>query len=140
MPASGGAAVRLSDRVAISGPIISNDGRHIVFLSQRQDGKVVAEFLSAETGKLELEIDVAPAFNGSGACWMPDNRHVAIADLRTGVANLWAISMLGSGPDRQLTHFSSGEIWSCAYSSNGKEIAIARGYSSSDVVLFSNVN
>jgi hypothetical protein len=60
-------------------------------------------------------------------------------DLRTGTPNLWAIPLFG-GPQTQLTHFSSGVIWACAYSSDGKLIAIARGSRQSDAVLFTSAN
>ena len=142
MPVSGGTKVRLSDRAALSPPTLSQDGRHIVFIAQRPDGRIVAANISAETGDLELEKDIPPTYDlNGGACWMPDNRHVAIVDVRTGVANLWAIPVFAGGADRQLTHFSSDRIWrGCSYSSDGKRIAIARGPNTSDVVLFSNTN
>ncbi len=32
----------------------------------------------------------------------------AMVDIRTGVPNLWAISIFKKAPDEQLTHFTSG--------------------------------
>jgi hypothetical protein len=64
---------------------------------------------------------------------------MAAADLRTGTPNLWAIPLSG-GPQTQLTHFSSGVIWACAYSADGKLIALARGSRQIDAVLFTSAN
>jgi len=66
---------------------------------------------------------------------MPDNRSMAIVDIRTGTPNLWAYPLSGGGA-KQVTHFTSGVIWNCHYSPDGKWIALARGSNLSDVVLF----
>jgi Tol biopolymer transport system component len=96
--------------------------------------------LSADTGELETEISVSPTFDISVStlCWMPDNRSVALPDLRSGVANLWSQPVLGNAPQKQLTHFTSGKIWSCAFSADGKYLAISHGSRQSDAVLFTN--
>ena len=70
---------------------------------------------------------------------MPDNRSLALVDLRSGVPNLWSLPLFG-GPQTQVTHFPSGVIWSCAYSADGKSIAFARGSRQSDAVLFTSTN
>ena len=37
---------------------------------------------------------------------------------------------------KQLTHYTSGVIWNCQFSSDGKNLAMSRGSNQSDVVLF----
>jgi serine/threonine protein kinase len=140
VPFSGGTAVRFSDRVAISPPFVSLDGRHLLFATPMKDGSVRGAVFSADNGKLENEIGVPPTFDLSVStlCWMPDNRSVAFPDLRSGVANLWSEPALGTGPQKQLTHFTSGKVWSCAFSADGKYIAMSHGSRQSDAVLFSN--
>jgi hypothetical protein len=46
--------------------------------------------------------------------------------------------VLGKGPGRQLTHFTSGQIWAFHYTRDGKSVAMARGNNLSDVVLFTS--
>jgi len=107
-----------------------------------KDGSVGGAILSADTGRLENEIAVPPTFDLSVStlCWMPDNRSVAYPDLRSGVANLWSQPALGTGPQKQLTHFTSGKVWACAFSADGKYVAISHGSRQSDAVLFTNPN
>ena len=139
VPASGGTPIRLSDRVALSPGLASLDGRHVAFVAPRKDGTIVVALVSGENGAAESEVSSPPTFDTSVgvACWMPDNRSMAIADLRTGAPNLWTIPLFG-GPAKQLTRFSSGVIWACAYSEDGKLMALARGARQSDAVLFTS--
>jgi serine/threonine protein kinase len=138
VPFSGGAPTRFSDRVAISPPFLSLDGKHLLFATPMKDGSVGGAVLSADDGKLEGEIVVPPTFDLSVStlCWMPDNKSVAYPDLRSGVPNLWSQQVLGTGPQKQLTHFSSGKVWGCAFSADGKYVAISHGSRQSDAVLF----
>jgi serine/threonine protein kinase len=140
MPMAGGSPVRFSDRFAGSPPFLSLDGRHVLFATALRNGTFGGALLAADTGKLENEIAVPPTFDVSVStlCWMPDNRSIAYPDLRNGVANLWSQQVLGSGPQKQLTHFTSGKIWSCAFSADGKYVAISHGSRQSDAVLFTN--
>jgi Tol biopolymer transport system component/predicted Ser/Thr protein kinase len=142
MPMSGGASVRLSDRIALSAPLVSFDGHHVVFATPGKDRSVAAAIVSAETGSVESELTIPPTLAQNdaprGGCWIPDNRSVAITDIRTGTPNLWSIPVLGGGPQKQLTHFTSGVIWDCHYSPDGKLIIMARGSNQSDVVLFTS--
>jgi hypothetical protein len=59
-------------------------------------------------------------------------------DARQGVSNIW-IQPLDGGPPKQLNHVGKGDgILSFAWSRGGKQLAMARGDSASDVVLISN--
>jgi eukaryotic-like serine/threonine-protein kinase len=142
VPVSGGTPVRLSDRVAMSPPFLSLDGQHAVFATPLKNGSIGGAVIASETGKLEAEVSVPPTFDlsTSALCWMPDNRSIAYPDLRSGVPNLWTQDLLGNAPARQLTHFSSGKIWGCAFSVDGKLIALAHGSRQSDAVVFSSPN
>jgi len=138
VPFTGGTPARFSDRVAISPPFLSLDGKHLLFATPMKDGSVGGAVLSAGDAKLEGEISVPPTFDLSVStlCWVPDNKSVAYPDLRSGVANLWSQQALGTGPQKQLTHFSFGKVWGCAFSADKKYIAIAHGSRQSDAVLF----
>jgi Tol biopolymer transport system component len=142
IPAAGGSPVRVSDRIAISPPFVSLDGRHVIFATPMKNGSVGGAVLAADTGTLENETLVPPTFDlsVSTVCWMPDNRSIAYPDLRSGVPNLWSQDVFAKAPSRQLTHFSSGKIWACAYSLDGKLVALAHGSRQSDAVTFSSPN
>ena len=57
---------------------------------------------------------------------------------REGVGNLWSQPLEGGKP-KQLTHFTSDQIFSYAWSRDGKQLAVSRGTQQSDVVLLSNL-
>jgi serine/threonine protein kinase len=138
IPLSGGPAVRLSDRIAVSPGFLSLDARHMAFASPNKDGSVGLVIVSTGTGELEVEHPVPRTLDETArsAAWMPDNQSMAIADTRTGTPNLWGLPVLSKGVQQQLTHFTSGSIWDFRYSRNGKSIVMARGSNQSDVVLF----
>ena len=110
----------------------------MAFATPRKDGSVGLVVVSSETGQIEAERAVPSTLDETArsAAWLPDNQSMAIADTRTGVPNLWAMSVLGNGPQKQLTHFSSGSIWDFHFSRDGKSLVMARGSNQSDVVLF----
>jgi eukaryotic-like serine/threonine-protein kinase len=138
VPLAGGKPVQLSDRVAVSPPFVSPDGRHAVFATILPGGRGKAVVVSTATGAVESLLDIPPTFDpdAHASCWMPDNRGLALVDLRSGTPNLWTFPLLGGGAPHQLTHFTSGVIWNCKYSPDGKSLVLARGSRQSDAVLF----
>jgi serine/threonine protein kinase/Tol biopolymer transport system component len=141
MKPSGEGSVRLSDRSTISPAYVSLDGKHLIFVTITKGGPqplVVSTETGASEGKEIKTIDPTMDATHRTGAWMPDNRSVASSDIRTGVPNLWAIPLFGGGPERQLTHFPSGVIWTVDYSPDGKLIAIVRGTDTSDAVLFTS--
>ncbi|MGB6475190.1 MAG: protein kinase [Candidatus Sulfotelmatobacter sp.] len=132
-------ATRLSDRISISPPFVSLDGRWIAFAGPDKQGAIVATTISAEDGSVHAVVDVGDTMdpNVRTGAWMPDSRRIAIVDIRTGVPNLWATLVFKKTPDEQLTHFTSGIILSVAYSPDGKWLAVIRGTQQNDAVLFS---
>lgn len=74
------------------------------------------------------------------ARWIPGQAAVAFVDIRTGVQNLWMKQPAAGAPEKQLTHFNSGEIFDFRYSPDGKYIAMARGSNKSDAVRFTDTS
>jgi Tol biopolymer transport system component len=140
LPISGGPPVRVSDRTAFSPPFPSRDGRHLAFATSGKDGKVVLAVVSTDNGALEAQPSIPPTLDQTAhsAEWAPDNRSMVLSDFRSGTPNIWQLPVLGPGPERQLTHFNSGEIWAFHYTRDGKSVAMARGNNLSDVVLFTS--
>jgi serine/threonine protein kinase len=137
---SGGPPVRVSDRTAFSPPFPSMDGRHLAFATSDKNGKVVLAVVSTDNGALEAQPSIPPTLDQTAhsAEWAPDNRSMVLSDFRSGTPNIWQLPVLGPGPERQLTHFTSGEIWAFHYTRDGKSVAMARGNNLSDVVLFTS--
>ena len=140
-PISGGAPVRVSDRISMGAvPIISLDGRHALFASLDKNGTIVGVMVSTVTGAQEgAEIKLGDTLSDSvhGVRWTPDGRSLAAMDIRSGTPNLWS-GIFADGPAKQLTHFTSGVVWDFAWSPDGKSIALARGTDQSDAVLFTS--
>ncbi len=72
---------------------------------------------------------------GGKFAWIPGARAISYLDATLGPPNLWSFSPNGA-PPRQLTHISSGSIFSFAWAPDGSELAVSRGSVTSDVVLF----
>jgi serine/threonine protein kinase len=140
MPLSGGSPVQVSNRITLSPVFISMDGRYLAFASPAKGGVVKLAVVSAETGAVEVEASVPNTLDQAShsACWLPDNRTMVISDVRTGISNLWALPVFGSGTGKQLTHFTSGLVWAFHYSRDGNSLVIARGTNQSDVVQFTS--
>jgi len=69
--------------------------------------------------------------------WTPDGSAIAYIDEYGGASNIWALPV-GGGAANQLTDFKSDQIFWFDWSKDGKQLAVARGTSISDVVLISN--
>jgi len=65
---------------------------------------------------------------------MDEGRTLIYVDTRNGVSNLWSQSLDG-GPPKQLTNFKSDLIFRFALSSDGRQLVLARGSETRDVVL-----
>jgi Tol biopolymer transport system component/predicted Ser/Thr protein kinase len=114
------------------------------------DGKTLAygaDLIEAETQKttekialLNLEstsaprlLDANPHITG-GVQFTPDGKAIAYPIRENGVDNLWVQPLDGSA-GQQITHFTSDQIDSFHWSPDGKNLALLRGHSESDVVL-----
>lgn len=67
--------------------------------------------------------------------WTPDGQNLTYPVYD---GNLWNQPVAG-GPPRQITNFQTGDIFSFAWSRDGKRLAVVRGSRSSDVVMISNL-
>jgi serine/threonine protein kinase len=69
-----------------------------------------------------------------GVQFTPDGKAVAYPIAENGVDNVW-IQPIDGTPGRQITHFSSEQIYAFHWSPDGKNLGILRGHTDSDVVL-----
>jgi Tol biopolymer transport system component len=91
--------------------------------------------VSATDGKRVFDIE-SPANKTRGVLptWAPDDSGIDYVVTKDSVSNIWRQPLTGD-PARQITHFSSGKIFSFAWSRDGKWLSFASGFNRSDVVL-----
>lgn len=133
IPAEGGEPIPLTDHEAQS-PHFSPDGNWISYVYWGESGWRMT-LIRSDDGKPVKSFDVpGSASMNIGARWTPDSKGlVYIANGKT-FDNLWVQPMNGDAP-YALTDFTSGEIFNFAFSRNGHQLFLARGYSIRDVSL-----
>jgi Tol biopolymer transport system component len=67
----------------------------------------------------------------------PDSKAIAFLLTRDRATNIWIQGLKESAP-KQLTKFSSGEMFAFDWSRDGKHLAFSRGQQKTDVILMSN--
>ena len=131
----GGAEKQLTDKLA-SQAAISPDGKLVACRYREQDlSPFQLAVLSFEDGKTLRTFDLPPsAFGTPNFDWAPDGKAVLYVDSRGGVGNIWSQPIDGS-PAKQITFFNTDQIFWFDLSADGKQLALARGNVSNDVVL-----
>ena len=66
--------------------------------------------------------------------WSPSGQAIQYLLTRNGATNIWEQPLTGGDP-RQVTNFTSGLIFDFAWSRNGKQLLLAKGTQTSDVIL-----
>jgi Tol biopolymer transport system component len=120
-------------------PSVSPDGRLLAVTKRRVDppGNYL-DILPLAGGPSIRQFDIPVlAMTGTPLSWTPDSKGVIFLDSRDGVGNLW-LQPLAGGKPKQVTNFSSDRIYSFDWSPDGKQLVVARGNSSSDIVMISN--
>jgi DNA-binding winged helix-turn-helix (wHTH) protein/Tol biopolymer transport system component len=84
----------------------------------------------------DIPDDVTP-LPGKLPVWAPDESGLDYVVTRNGVSNIWRQPLTG-GPRVQITNFNMGQIFSFAWSPNGRWLSLGIGANRSDVVLMSN--
>ena len=123
-------------------------GSRTVEMSVSPDGKVLA-YAAEQTGGTEnsasiallsLESFTSPrmltanAHQSGGVQFTPDGKAVAYPIRENGVDNIWVQPLDGSA-GHQITHFTSDRIEAFHWSPDGRNLALLRSHSESDVVL-----
>jgi len=90
------------------------------------------------TPLLDLDVpdDISP-LPGTMPVWAPDESGLDYVVTRDGVSNIWRQPLSGA-PRVQITDFREGQIFSFAWSPNGRWLSLGKGLNRSDVVLMSN--
>ena len=137
LPIEGGTPARLADNNFAGGARISPDGKYVAYLAR---GATISSpnirTVVPSGGGRPVYAFTGVAGTGTGQ-WSPDGKAIEYLLTRNGVTNIWSQPITG-GPPKQITNFTSGLIFSFAWSRDGKQLAMARGSRSSDIVLISN--
>jgi serine/threonine protein kinase/Tol biopolymer transport system component len=134
VPLEGGQPVQLSQPLLNPLFRISPDGRLIAYLAIDLQSHWIATVIDADSGHKVSSTDVPSVGDFS---WAPDGHALDFIITRDAVSNLFRQPLTG-GPARQITNFTSGRIFSAAWSPDGAQLALARGQSGADVVLITN--
>ena len=138
IPIDGGTRTQLSDLEGYT-PDISPDGRSLAFASldeQQRPTIVVCDLPGCTAQRRWTPPGLAIGLGVGGRLrWMPSGRGIAYVNTASQ-QNIWE-QPLGSGAPRQLTRFTDGRtILDFAWSRDGARLAIVRGTTSTDIILF----
>jgi len=132
----GGDSVQLTQRASFT-PSISSDGKWVAYSFWDEPGpKLWTAVIPFEGGEPIQILDIPPS-GRAGVQWASAGDALIFPRTQGGVSNLWSQPLAG-GPPKQLTGFTTDRIFSFAWSRDGKQLVVARGTTSSDVVLLSN--
>lgn len=127
----GGQPVQLTDKQSRNA-VFSPDGKQFIcFWWESQNSQPKYAVIPATGGNPVKTF----AFNGGGFRWMPDGKSFLYSTQKDNAVNMWSQPIDGGEP-KQLKNFPN-IAQSFDLSPDGKQIALIRGTSSSDVVLIS---
>ena len=134
VPVDGGSPVRLTDTKSAGFPAVSPDGKLIAYykfdVQDRKTKVVIIPFTGGAPLKtLVFTFDPTPWLR-----WSPDGRALIYNDTNQGASNLWRLPLDGGSP-QQVTDFKSDQIWCFDFTRDGRQLAVARGNATTDVVL-----
>ena len=114
---------------------ISPDGSTVAFSTVDHAGghEQKLALVGADTGRVRQLLKSEKSAWGA-IRYTPDGKALVYGYRENGVDNLWRQPLDGS-PGKQLTSFTSELIYDFHWSFDGKQIAIVRGHTDSDVVL-----
>jgi eukaryotic-like serine/threonine-protein kinase len=138
VPIDGGIPVEIfTSPSGISSGVISPDGQWIACGYQDQ-GPVPTPKLAVipAAGGAPVNVFIQP-IGTNKLHWSPDQKSVQYLLTRRGATNVWEQPLAG-GPPRPVTDFTSGHIFDFAWSRDGKQLLLAKGEVTSDVLLVSN--
>ena len=130
---------------------VDTQDRWMVARNYSPDGKLIA-YDDYGQGDVPNQIVVSPATGGEAIFkfrlpqgnttfldWTPDGTGLDYFLTNKGVGNIWR-QPVPKGLPRQVTNFTSGQIFSFDWSSDGKRLYVARGSISSDIVLINELS
>jgi len=137
LPIEGGTPAEVASANLFYDVVISSDGKWIAYRDyEGRAAPVPTIAVIPAAGGSPLHVFVQP----SGVYklhWSPDQKGVQYLLTKNGTANIWE-QPLAEGTPRQITNFSSGRIFDFSWTRDGKQLLLAKGEITRDVVLISN--
>lgn len=140
-------ATQVADKSYIE-PAVSPDGKRIAVIDWADTPHMELIILDASSGSVLSTYAIShPQSVSQGQdriAWTPDGRGVVyiVTDSVSSISNLWEQPVAAPGkkvePAKQVTKFNSLQIWSMAFSPDGKQLLLARGRSLADAVMLSH--
>jgi Tol biopolymer transport system component len=139
-PIDGGPGMQLTDKLA-SQAALSPDGKFVACRYREQElSPFQLAILSFADGSTIKTFDLPPsAFGSPNLDWSADGKAVLYVDSRGGISNIWSQPIDG-GPAKQVTSFTSDQIFAFDLAKDGKSMVLARGTVSNDVVLIADAS
>jgi serine/threonine protein kinase len=137
VPIEGGTPTEIFSSVFGVMGVVSPDGKWIV-CEYVEPGPVPVSKLAVIPAEGGVPVHVFARPSGAATFhWSPDQKGLQYILSRKGAANIWEQPLAGGVP-RQVTTFTSGRIFDFAWSRDAKQLFLAKGEETSDVVLISN--
>jgi serine/threonine protein kinase len=135
VPLQGGTPEQVTN-YASSFPTVSPDGKWIALddYSRPRANKIAVVPFSGGTSVRSFDYLSSSAVGYPIIHWTPDGRSLTFIRDQHGVSNIWT-QPLDGGPAKQLTDFTSGQIFNFTWSKDGQQLMVARGSQTNDVVL-----
>ena len=115
----------------------SPDGNQVAFLYQEGSPILVTKVGVASTAGGPLQFANSLPVGAAALRWAPSGKALQYLLTRGGATNLWEQPLTADAP-RQITNFHSGRIFDFTWSRDGKQLLLAKGNQSSDVILIRN--
>ena len=113
---------------------LSPNDREVAFVYQEGSPVPLTKVGIVPAGGGALQFSSPLPLGFTGLRWAPSGKALDYLLTRNGATNLWEQPLTGD-PPRQITTFASGRIFDFAWSRDGKQLLLARGNQSSDVIL-----
>lgn len=131
----GGEATRLTGKLTSSQPVVSPDGKWIAY-----------NFYNPEIAQ-PWQSGVMPIEGGEPVktfdmplrglmCWTRDGK--SLVHLSKDWKNLWQTPVFEGGASKQITDFKTGAVFRFALSPGGKQLALSRGNTETNIVLIAD--
>lgn len=119
-------------------PVVSPDGKLIACAYRDEENGAPSKItILPFTGGAPIRNFDIPTNPWRLVRWSPDGQALTYVETQNGVSNLWSQPISGGKPKR-LTNFLTERISSFAWSSDSKNLALARGVETREIVLISN--